>query len=289
MGKASSNKKVARAASTGGGRTAVRSGTRPWLWYAVMGVVVLLGLGGIFVSREQRRDELASGASLAPPVANRDHWHAAYAVVLCDQIASPIQDERDPKGIHTHSDGLIHIHPFVRSAAGDNATLGVFADAVRMTLTDEEIKLPGGKSHREGKTKCGDKPGIVQVKVGDKVITDDVRDIKMSDRDLITIAFAPEGEELPPPPSASELANPKDVAPQTPSGIPGLPEGTTTEGAPDTTGGTTDPAAGETTGGGTGGGAGTTGERGGTAGGTAGEPAPGGPAPASDAPTDPAP
>lgn len=231
MGKASS-KKVARAASTGGGRTAARAGTKPWLWYAVMGVVVLLGLGGIYVSREQRRDELASGAALTPPVANRDHWHAAYAVVLCGQIASPISDERDPKGIHSHGDGLIHIHPFFRSASGDNATLGVFADAVRMTLNDEEVKLPGGKSHREGRTKCGDKPGIVQVKVGDKVVTENVRDIKMSDRDLITIAFAPEGEQLPAPPSASELANPKDVAPQSPPITAPEAGGTTTEEEP---------------------------------------------------------
>lgn len=229
MGKASS-KKVARAASTGGGRTAARAGTRPWVWYAVMGMVVLLGLAGIYVSREQRRDELAAGSNLTPPIANRDHWHAAYAVVLCGEIASPITDERDPKGIHTHGDGLIHIHPFLRSAAGDNATLGVFADAVRMTLTDSEIRLPGAKSHREGDTKCGDKPGIVQVKVGDRVITEDVRDIKMSDRDLITIAFAPQGEQLPAPPSASELANPKDLPPQTP------PAGASETGGATTTG-----------------------------------------------------
>lgn len=270
MGKASS-KKVARAASTGGGRTAARAGNRPWLWYAVMGVVVALGLAGVFVSREQRRDELAaSPESLTPPVANRDHWHAAYAVVLCGQLASPIQDERDPKGIHTHADGLIHIHPFLRSAAGEKANLGAFADAVRMTLTDEELKLPGGKSHREGKTKCGDKPGIVQVKVGDKVVTEDIRNLKLSDRDLITIAFAPEGEQLPAPPSASELANPKDVAPQTPVSIPGATEGTTGEGTPET-----DDPAGGTAGDPTGGTGETTGGGGDTQGGAGGEAAPG--------------
>ena len=58
-----------------------------------------------------------------PPVANQDHWHAAYGVYLCDDFAPPITDERDPKGIHTHGDGIIHIHPFVRSSPGKNATL----------------------------------------------------------------------------------------------------------------------------------------------------------------------
>lgn len=235
MGRASSSKKVARAASTGGGRTA--RGSRPLGWYAAIALVVVLGVAGIVFSRAERRSELAAGSNLTPPAVGRDHWHAAYGVYLCDEFAPPITDERDPKGIHTHGDGVIHIHPTVRSAAGANSTLGLYADAVRMTLTDEEIRLPGGKSFKEGKTKCGGKPGVVQVKVdGERVVTENVRDIKYTDRQLLTIAFAPKGAELSEPPTKSQLDNLDDVPQQqvpVPPGGDAPPDGgAPAEGAP---------------------------------------------------------
>lgn len=225
MGRASSSKKVARAASTGGGRTA--RGARPIVWYAAIVVVVLLGVSGIVFSRAERREELAAGADGSAPVANVDHWHAAYGIYLCDSFAPKITNERDPKGIHTHADGIIHIHPFVRSAAGKNATLGVFADAVDMTLEDGELEVPGGTSYKSGDTKCGDETGIVQVKVNDEVITENVDKIRLKDQDLVTIAFAPKGAELPAPPSAGDLAR---LNPETEQ-IEPLPTETTTSAA----------------------------------------------------------
>ena len=203
MGRASSSKKVARAASTGGGRTA--RGSRPLGWYAAIALVTILGVGGIVMSRADYRQELAAGADGTAPAVNVDHWHAAYGIYLCDEFAPAIADDSDPKGIHSHGDGIIHIHPFVRSAAGRNATLGVFADAVRMTLEDDELEVPGGKSYKSGETKCGDETGIVQVKVNDEVITEEVANIKLNNRDLITIAFAPEGAELPEPPTKDDI------------------------------------------------------------------------------------
>jgi hypothetical protein len=222
MGRASSSKKVARAASTGGGRTA--RGSRPLGWYAAIVLVIVLGVAGIVFSRAERRDELAAGANTTPPVANQDHWHAAYGIYLCDQFAPTITDERDPKGIHTHGDGIIHIHPFVRSAAGNNATLEVFADAINMDLSDDELQLAGGKSYKTGDTKCGDKSGIVQVKVNDEVVTEEIANINPKDGDLVTIAFAPKGAELPPPPSADDLSR---LNPATEEIEPAPTEGTT--------------------------------------------------------------
>lgn len=211
MGKASSSKKVARAASIGGGKVA--SSSRPWIWWAVLGLVVVLGIGGVLASRSDYRSE-ASPTNVAP-VANRDHWHSAYAVYLCDSFAPPIDVQRDPKGIHTHADGVIHVHPFVRSAAGENAVLSEFTEAVDMTLTDDELQLPGGDLYEEGDTECDGEPGIVQVYVDGDVVTEDIPDIRFEDRQLLTIAFAPEGTELPPPPSAPTLDNLSDVDPST--------------------------------------------------------------------------
>ncbi|MDP9440693.1 MAG: hypothetical protein M3P34_00615, partial [Actinomycetota bacterium] len=154
----------------------------------------------------------------------------------CNEFSPNITNERDPKGIHTHADGVIHIHPSVRSAAGPNATIGVYADAVQMRLTDEEIRLPGGKSFKEGSTKCEGKPGIVQVQVdGDEVVTENVRDIKFTDRQLLTIAFAPRDAKLPQPPSASQLDNLTDVAPPSTVPVPPQTSDTTTTGEGATT------------------------------------------------------
>ncbi len=239
MGRASSSKKVARAASTGGGRTA--RGARPVLWYGAIALVVILGVAGIAFSRQERRTELAAG-DLGAPVANQDHWHAAYGVYLCEEFAPMIANERDPKGIHTHADGIIHIHPFVRSAAGRNATLGVFADAADFTITDDELQLAGGKSYKSGDTTCGDKTGVVQVKVNDKVITEELASIKLNDQDLVTIAFAPKGAEIPAPPSAGDLAR---LNPETEEIEPATTETTTVPLDGETS--TTVPAAGDDT------------------------------------------
>lgn len=207
MGKASSSKKVSRAASIGGGK--VSAASKPWIWWAVLGVVVVLGIVGIALSRTEYQD--AASPADVPPIANRDHWHAAYDTSLCGELVPPIEDQRDPKGIHTHSDGIIHIHPFVRSAAGDNAVLSEFTDAIDMTLTDDSLRVPGGELYEEGETECDGEPGIVQVLVDGEVVTEGIPDIRLEDRQLITIAFAPRGADLPSPRSEPNLDNLTDV------------------------------------------------------------------------------
>jgi hypothetical protein len=79
--------------------------------------------------------------------------------------------------------------------------------------------LPGGKLYEEGETECDGEPGIVQVLVDGEVVTDDIAEIRFVDRQLLTIAFAPEGADLPPPESAPTLDNLSDVDPsqQTPA------------------------------------------------------------------------
>src|SRR5262245_14519589 len=107
MGKASSNKKVARAATTGGGRTA--RGRTPWLYYGTLTLAVLLGVGLIVQSRRQRQTELAQGTVVPPRLAdtntNRpaDHWHMAYGFYLCDAFAPELPDNAAKGGIHTHA------------------------------------------------------------------------------------------------------------------------------------------------------------------------------------------
>ena len=216
MGKASSSKKVSRAARTGGGRT--RRGSSSWLWPALMAVIVVLGTAGVVFSREQRAPDnsrpLASGAGR-----QGDHWHAAIGYYICDTFLPNISEAADPLGIHTHDDGIVHVHPFVSRSAGKNAKLGVFFDTVNAKVSSTELRLPGQETHKNGE-KCGDDTANVQVKIWPNRNPDtegtlfkgDPGDVRLEDNQLITVAFVPDGTEIPKPPSEPTLDNLSDVA-----------------------------------------------------------------------------
>ena len=251
MGKASSAKKVARVARAGGGSKSAKRGAKP-LFPVSIGLIVVLGVGLIVFARTST-EEAAAG----PPVANQDHWHAAYGVRLCGQgFAAPIQVQDDPVGIHTHGDGIMHIHPFTTSASGENATLGQFFDSAGVTIDDDEIDLGGDTKVKEGDDTCGadDKPGIVQVAVWEnareaettdpEIVTENIRGIRYTNDSMaFTIAFAPEGARIPPPPTIPTLDNLSDVpssgaTPTTafnPATATSLPAGTTGDTTPATT------------------------------------------------------
>lgn len=161
-----------------------------------------------------------------PPVANQDHWHAAYGFFSCgDGFLAPLQVQDDPVGIHTHGDGIIHIHPFTAAVSGPNAVLGVFLDSAGASVDDEAIDVPG-LSVREGEDTCGaqDEPGVVQVaywanartasSTDPEIVTEDVRDVPFEqDGSAYTIAFAPDGATIPPPPTIPVLDALSDVSP----------------------------------------------------------------------------
>jgi hypothetical protein len=221
MGKASSSKKVARAAGTGGGRTS--RGRTPWMYYLTIAVVAVLGVAGVYTSRQHRLQTITTNGKV-PPRAGQDHWHVAYGVYVCDSATKghflpAITNQNDPVGIHTHGDGVIHVHPYSDSSAGKNATLGKFASATHMTLNAGELRYPGGHDYRDGDS-CGGKPGRVQVYVWGTPTTD-VRDVpqlaqepgvlssvnppdvRLFNNNLITIAFMPKNAKIPPPPASS--------------------------------------------------------------------------------------
>ena len=226
MGKASSNKKVARAAKAGGGR-ARAAGERNLLFPAALAVVVILGTLLVVYAREDR-----SAEALEAPIAFEDHWHSAYGVYVCGEFLPDLPEFTAPQngGTHTHGDGLIHIHPFSTARSGENATLtNWITDAGAVlgggdTLDDDELGVPGGDAYVEGETSCdgGEDEGepIVQVAVWDtafaaaegdepdRIITEDFDAIRFEDDgQAYTIAFAPEGAEIPAPASVQGLAD----------------------------------------------------------------------------------
>jgi hypothetical protein len=238
MGRASSSKKVARAAGTGGGRTA--GGRLPWGYYGVIIVVVVLGVVGTIVSRNSYQQK-QSGPSSTPPTIGTT-WNEAYAVDICGKLQPNITVPNDPAGIRTQSDGIIHINPKTAAVAGKNATLGAFASAVGMKLNAGELQLPGGALHRSGEN-CNGKKARVYVKqfpfvgaTSGSVASTDPRNVRLADQAMVTIAFVADGQtgSIPPPAPSVQNALTKLAAPSSTSTTTAPAAGSPTTTAPAT-------------------------------------------------------
>ena len=217
MGKASSAKKVARAARAGGSR---RPGQRRALGFPVIiTAVVVLGVGLVVLRPQQpgrqRRAPLAGRRRRRPALARRLRRSASAASSSYDDRGHGLvqTSARTPLGIHTHGDGVIHIHPFLDSAGGRNARLQIFFDDVNLEVVGlERSRSPTARSWDEDEDTCttstarrsparssspsGTTPRTPPTASGrTRSITDDFGDIRFrNDREYYTIAFVPEGE-----------------------------------------------------------------------------------------------
>ena len=167
-----------------------------------MAVVVVLGIILVFAARTSRE------AKAAPRV-GADHWHAAYAVYDCNTFLSPFQSEFDPDGIHSHQEGVMHIHPFNSGAAGEEAQLGVFLEAMGSTIRDDRITGPGFEL--DAGSDCNGDPTAIRVARFNgldldagpvEIYSDDFGSIRfLQNQEAFTIARVPAGAEIPPPPA----------------------------------------------------------------------------------------
>jgi hypothetical protein len=180
---------------------------------------VVLGVMGVFLASKNLGDTQAA-ATETPPVANKDHWHAAYGFNLCGEWAAPLNDgpRGDTTGIHTHGDGLIHTHPFTSSVAGKNATFGKFMDdtATSVTATSVDLKREGEK-FKNG-DKCGSKKGVLTARVfknladkTGKALEGNPENWRITEGGIIAISFNPAGFKLTQPPSAANINDPGDL------------------------------------------------------------------------------
>lgn len=214
MGKASSAKKVARAARAGG---RVSSGQpRSLLFPGVVALVVLLGVSLVVYARSDRRSEDLGGV---PQLG--DHIHQAFGINVCGEFLPVVPEFESQIGIHTHGDGVIHLHPFSQLGAGANATLGRYMkDAseagVEMSLTSRKLTYLD-ETYEEGETEC---EGVEnpQLRVaywenvqGDdsepQITTGDFTDLRLTDDGAgITVFFGDPDADIPKPPQSNQLA-----------------------------------------------------------------------------------
>lgn len=216
MGKASSSKKIRRVQQAGVSRA---PGQRRNLAYpALIVAIIVVGTLLVFLARDSRQ----ATASEAPTT--RDHWHEALGINICGEfLGNPSDDGPDRSGIHTHADGLIHIHPFGSGATGDNATMEVFLGQIGASVTDDSLTLKDGTTKTNG-DKCDGKAGEVALFVWPPQASDKTEPEKFTGTDITehrftedggayVLSFNPKGYTPKLPPSMTELANPSDVEP----------------------------------------------------------------------------
>jgi hypothetical protein len=196
MGKASRTKRRASVSAARRNRSGLG-------WYALAGVVIVAGVVGIALSRSSNAD--------TPPLVNKDHWHAAIGVNVCGEWLPNAPQFEDAEGLHTHGDGLMHIHPFLSRAAGKNATVGNYFKLGGWSANANSFRLWDDTAHKTG-DKCDGKAADVRWEVNGKPKTGDISDYRPEDGDVVALALLPEGDEIGTPPSKSELAAPSDVA-----------------------------------------------------------------------------
>lgn len=215
MGKASSSKKVARAARAGG---RVSSGQpRSLLFPGVLVLVVVLGVSLVVYARHDRNQQDIGGV---PQLG--DHIHQAFAVNACGEFAPDLPEFESTIGIHTHGDGVLHIHPSSQLGVGSNATLGRYIKnvsdegGIEFSLSDSKLTYLA-ETFEEGTTECEgvDDPVLrmaywedVQDEASEPVITTgDFTDQRLTDNGGgITLFFGDPDAEIPKPPTASNLA-----------------------------------------------------------------------------------
>jgi plastocyanin len=158
----------------------------PWVPVAAIIVLVFGILGLLFITRS------ATGA----PRIGEDHWHASYTFFACGE-KQPNAPTWEGVGVHTHGDGIVHIHPFTASEEGSGARLVKWFEYGGGKLSDDEIQMPGFvKAWKNGEvcpdgTEDAGKEGVVQVFVNGAKLSDWDRYIP-KDGDRIRMVFGPE-------------------------------------------------------------------------------------------------
>lgn len=217
MPRSSFARTVARAAASGGSKS--YRAQRPKAWYALMTLIVVLGVGLTVYSRNQRTT--AGSAPVVRPSAT-DHWVVALGIDLCGSLQADLPPSANltSVGLRTFGNGLIDINPGAVTASsayeGVNATLGVFAlNYSGFTLTNTSIQVPGklpvlwsngatcnGPLHGKGQlvAKVWSSPTA-----SPSIVSTNITSIHLDNGEMVTLAFVPAGAAIPEPASKATM------------------------------------------------------------------------------------
>ena len=220
MAKSNSGKWVSRVGAGGGGKAYQKS--RPFNYYGVISVIVVLGLLLVVYSRY----EYQNPASEAAPAIGTT-WFAAFAGEACGKTMAPLTPDAQTatNGLTVIQQNVIVISPKTPEESGNNATLATFmTQHPGLTFSDNTLSFPSTTvgdvvskySYKDG-AKCpkGSKYAGQVGHIGiaywsqfgqkDPVITTDPASVKFTDLMRITFFFEPDGVK-PSEPSTETLA-----------------------------------------------------------------------------------
>jgi hypothetical protein len=206
---------VARAATTGGGRTVGER--RPMGWYITTAIVVLFGVFLVAFSRNEELNKGQAAAQVSPKI-NTDSWNSSLSVYICDHWATPVPLFETADGIDTIVPGTVHIQPFTARASGKHATFGIYVKAVpgAMKVSNSElryVKVAGDTNPLDVKDwKNGDhcpngKAGQVKFTVNGKQLKIDPSTWALRNGDNLDLGFVPDATALPANPTEKNTLN----------------------------------------------------------------------------------
>ena len=218
------------------------------MFFVILVVLVVVGgVGLIGVLALNRQSVIGVAPVPGSEGVEGDHWHSAYVINNCGEDLPFINTQAGSDGIHTHGDGLVHVHPSNATAAGSNAKVGKFLKAAGADLTDDTYTPPpasvdeNGTQIAEDETVlaeadgCDGSPATLklaywedayQTEPGepDVVLTEDLADFVFEkNHGMFTLALVAEGEEITPPPPdrIASLARTNDQEYTPPEGFGG--------------------------------------------------------------------
>lgn len=193
-------------------------------WRLVCGALAVVALAAAGCSDDDSPDRPeppdTTGTHTRPAV-NEDHWHLAIGFNRCGTWLDPPEDALgDRKGVHTHGDGLIHLHPFFDEVSGENAVLKWFLEEIGATVGDDSLELASGEvlpfvgdcdgeeaTLRVVRWQSAEDglPAMSTVEAADDLLDQPLR----PDSAVIAIVFTAD-EQIDQPPSVANLAEPSD-------------------------------------------------------------------------------
>jgi hypothetical protein len=209
---------VARAGATGGGRS--YRGQMPLKWYSSLVLICLLGVALVVYSRYEHQHP----APATQPAIGA-HWFQALGFDVCGTVqpnlpANPNASVAPIPGIRTDGDGVIQVAPTTSKDAGNNATLARFVTLYpKLVLTSSTLQIPSKTKYTNGQT-CptgspdAGKHGQLEIKTwpyftppgsNNPVVVQDPGAVKLTDGQLITVAFLPSGASVPKPSSITAM------------------------------------------------------------------------------------
>jgi hypothetical protein len=222
------------------------------IWTVMTVLVIVVGVGLVVFAKLANDDKAAASPAIG------QHWHTFLGVNVCGTWL-PNPPAFEPRasepgvraGLHSHGDGLMHIHPFASDEAGTAATVGRFISYGGWQLSDTSMKVWDGVEHKNGQY-CGkagnQKKSEVQWAVGEygkpwsgKPRTGNPADFHPKNGEIVAVYYLPKGQKLEEPPGAQDaLANINDLGGQPATGTattaPAGTGATVTPGATDATG-----------------------------------------------------